>query len=95
MFHQDCTWTLEEKKKELYRIISNPITKEVFCYMKDHERFSLEGLLYQSVYISGNLKLLRVYISVLSLLRRIKMSFVSVIMPVYNEVCVEKVIEFY
>ncbi len=23
------------------------------------------------------------------------MSFVSVIMPVYNEVCVEKVIEFY
>ena len=72
MFHQDCTWTLEEKKKELYRIISNPITKEVFCYMKDHERFSLEGLLYQSVYISGNLELLRVYISVLSLLRRIK-----------------------
>lgn len=72
MFHQDCIWTLGEKKKELHRIISNPITKEVFCYMKDHERFSLEGLLYQSVYINGNLKLLRVYISVLSLLRRIK-----------------------
>ena len=46
LFHKKCPWSKNEKKREINRIVSEPVTQTCFAYMSDKKLLNLEDRLY-------------------------------------------------
>lgn len=67
--HPQCSWTTTEKRHELHRIMSDPLTRQAFDHVCDH---SLEQRLYRHACRKENLRLICLYTDLFRMLRKVR-----------------------